>query len=163
MNSTQRKLVAATVLTVTAVWVGLPFAQAVVNRTTRFLSGEHLIGGALPGRSHENLPSVAVESGGRLCCRMLYRDFRFPLPPSSGVVGIEPVTGGSDTIRGAIYVTNSYGGSVDVRAYARAMRRDGFRVDGDGSGFTASSPDGGFVAAQGSDRCKIAFSFFGDY
>ena len=163
MNTTQRKLVIAAVLTVLAVWVGLPFIQSLANRTIRFVRGQHLLGGPLPGRAQENLPSVAVEAGSTLCCRMLYCDFRFPLPPDTRVASIEPVTGGFDTIKGVIYVTNSHGGTVDLRGYASAMRRDGFRVDGDGFGFTASSPDGGYVGAQGSDRCEIVFSFFGDY
>jgi hypothetical protein len=86
-----------------------------------------------------------------------------PLPPRTRVASIEPVTGGFDRVKSAIYVTNNDGGTVDLRAYARAMRRDGFNIDGDNSGLSASSPDGGFVAAEISDRCKITFSFFGDY
>ena len=163
MNVMHRKVVITGFVTITAVLVGLSFFESWANRTIRFVSGQHLIGGPLPGRSRENLPSVAVESGGRLCCRMLYCDFRFPLPPNTGLVSIEPVTGGFDTIKGAIYVTNRNRGAVDLRAYARAMRRDGFRVTDDGYGFAASSPDGGFVSAEGLDRCRIGFSFFGDY
>jgi hypothetical protein len=85
------------------------------------------------------------------------------LPARTHIASIEPVTGGFDTIKGVICVTNAGGGSVDLQAYARAMRRDGFGVDYYGFGLTASSPDGGFVGAQGSDPCRITFSFFGDY
>jgi hypothetical protein len=94
---------------------------------------------------------------------MLYCDFRFPLPAGTRVASIEPVTGGFDTIKGTIYVTNIDGGTVDLRAYARAMHRDGFKVDGDSSALSARSPDGGWVGAEGSGRCSITFSFFGDY
>lgn len=163
MTAIQRKVIAATTVTVAAVVIALPWTQGLGNRLIRFVSGQHLVGGALPGRSRENLPSVAVESGNKLCCRMLYCDFRFPLPAGTRVASIEPVTGGFDTIKGTIYVTNLDGGAVDLRAYARAMRKDGFKVDGDSSTLSASSPDGGWVGAEGSGRCSIGFSFFGDY
>ena len=163
MRISRRKLVAASALAVAAVCVAVPFIQAMCHRAIRFASGQHIIGGPLPGRSKENLPSVAVEAGSKLCCRMLYCDFRFPLPPGTRVASIEPVTGSFDTIRGTIYVTNVDGGAVDLRAYARAMRRDGFKVDGDSPSLSASSPDGGWVGAEGLDRCTITFSFFGDY
>jgi len=164
MSITRRKVIAATGLMVGAVWIALLFIQALGNRTIRFVSGQHIVGGPLPGRSHENLPAVAVESGKRLCCRMLYCDFRFPLPPGARVVSIDPVTGGFDTIKGSILVTNTGGGAFDLRAYARMMRRDGFNEDGGGFGFSASSPDGGYVAVQNSGlTCTIGFSFLGDY
>jgi hypothetical protein len=162
VSATQRKVAAAS-LVVVAVCIALLWGQGLGKRAIRFVSGQHLIGGPLPVRSHENLPSVAVESGNRLCCRMMYCDFSFPLPAKSKLASIEPVTGGFDTVKGAICVTNTDGGTVDLRAYARAMRRDGFKVGDDSSGFSASSPDGGFVAAEGSERCRISFSFFGDY
>jgi hypothetical protein len=163
MSTTKRKLVAAAALAVAAIWVAMPFIQAMCNRAIRFASGQHIMGGPLPGRSKENLPSVAVEAGNKLCCRMLYCDYRFPLPPGTRLASTEPVTGGFDTIKGALYVTNTDGGEVDLRAYARSMRRDGFKVEGDTSAFRASSPDGGFVTVEGSGSCRIAFSFFGDY
>ena len=166
MSSVRRKFVFATGLTATVLLLRLPVMQALGNRAIRFVSGQHFLGGApLPGSSRESLPSVAVEPGSRLCCRMLYCDFRFPLPPGTRVASIDPVTGGSDTIKGVIYLTNADGGTVDLRAYARAMRRDGFSVGSDADvGLTASSPDGGFVAAQNSGRsCTLTFSFFGDY
>ena len=163
MSTTRRKVILAAGLSVVAFWIALPLIQGFANRTVRFFSGQHLIGGPLPGRARENLPSISVESGNRLCCRMLYCDFRFPLPEGTSVSSIEPVTGGFDTIKGAIDVTNIHAGAVNLRAYARALRRDGFRVDGDSFGFSASSPDGGFVAPEGLDRCRITFSFFGDY
>jgi hypothetical protein len=94
---------------------------------------------------------------------MLYCDFRFPLPAGTSVASVEPVTGGFDTARGAICVTNTDGGTVDLEAYTRALRRDGFKVADGTFGVSASSPDGGWVAAEGLDRCRITFSFFGDY
>ncbi len=162
MSAPDRKVAAAS-LTAVAICIALLWGQGLGKRTVRFVSGQHLVGGPLPGRSHENLPTVSVESGNRLCCRMLYCDFRFPLPTKTKLARIESVTGGFDTIRGVICVTNTDGGIVDLRAYARAMRSDGFKIGGDSSGFSASSPDGGFVAAEGLDRCRITFSFFGDY
>ena len=164
MTAKRRKLVIATVLTGIAVCLGLPLIQPLANRTIRWLSGFHIIGGPLPGRSREQLPAVVVESGRGLCCRMLCCDFRFPLPSNTRVANIEPVTGGFDTAKGTIYVTNSHGGMVDLADYARAIRRDGFSLDSiDGDSFAASSPDGGFVAAEGSAPCRITFSFFGDF
>lgn len=163
MSIARRKLVAVAVLTAAAICVAQPSVQALWNRAIRFASGQHLIGGPLPGRSQENLPSFVVESGNKLCCRMLYCDFRFPLAPGTRLATIEPVAGGFDSIKGAVCVTNTEGGEVDLRAYAGAMRREGFRVDDETAGFTASSPDGGFVSVQGSGSCRISFSFFGDY
>jgi hypothetical protein len=165
MNTTKRKVAFAVGLAVLGFCLAWPLIQGLANRTVRFVAGQHILGGPLPGRPHENLPAVVVESGRTLCCRMSYCDFRFPLPPGTRVASIDPVTGGSDTIKGVIYLTNADGRTVDLRAYTRAMRRDGFSVGGDADvGLTASSPDGGFVAAQNSGRsCTLTFSFFGDY
>ena len=101
MTAIKRKAIATAAVTVAAVVIALPWIQGIGNRLIRFVSGQHLVGAPLPGRSRENLPSVAVESGNRLCCRMLYCDFRFPLPAGTRVASIEPVTRGFDTIKGS--------------------------------------------------------------
>jgi hypothetical protein len=166
MSAAKRIVAFAAGLIVVALFLGWPLIEGVANRAIRFVDGQHFLGGGpIQARSKETLPSVSVESGRTLCCRMSYCDFRFPLPPGTRVASIDPVTGGFDTIKGVIYLTNANGGTVDLRAYARAMRRDGFSVGGDAYlGLTASSPDGGFVAAENSGRtCMLSFSFFGDY
>ena len=143
-----------------------PFLQSLGNRTARFAAGQHLLGSApIHGRnSLMNLPSAEVESGGTLCCRMVYCDFRFPLPAGTRVARIAPITGGRDTIQGAICVTNADGGNVDMSAYGRRLRRAGFSVHSRGDSLTASSPDGGYVVAGIQDHAaRISFSFFGDY
>jgi hypothetical protein len=166
MSTVSRKLVAAGGLAFMVLLVGLASIPTLRNRAIRFVRGQHFLGGAaLPGRSRESLPCVVVEPGGSLWCKMLYCDFRFPLPPGTRIASLDPVTGGFDTIRGVIHLTNAEGGTVDLQTYARVMRRDGFRVGGNADvGLTASSPDGGFVGAQNSGRsCTLSFSFFGDY
>jgi len=95
---------------------------------------------------------------------MLVCDFRFPLPKGAGVMTIDPVTGGGDTIKGTIYVTNASGGTVDLENYAKRVHEYGFGVSRNPFGFSASSPDGGALTVdEGLNATKIAFSFFGDY
>jgi len=78
---------------------------------------------------------------------------------------IDPVSGGADTINGAIYVTNAVGTTIDLKAYARLIHEAGFQVSVSDYGydFTASSPDGGGLGVDGGQVTKISFSFFGDY
>jgi len=137
-------------------------------------------------RSHESLPSVSVESGRLVYCRMQYCDFRFPLPDGAQVVQTDSVSGGFDTIKGAIFVTARNGGPVDLQAYAGLLRKHHFNVqpgftseadppwvgapakrnhpEGYTIPFAASTKDGGWVAVDVIDRTtKIAFSYFGDY
>ncbi len=138
--------------------------QHLGNGFIRFLAGQHFLVGPGPAHTNESLPAVTVESDTTLCSRMSHCDFRFPLPRGARVAGTDPVTGGFDTIKGKAYVTNIAGGMVDLHAYAGQMWRDGFSVNEDEIGFTASSPDGGFVEAYyDGDACAISFSFFGDY
>ena len=75
------------------------------------------------------------------------------------------VGGGFDTIKGAIYVTNADGSTVNMQSYRKQIWMDGFCVyAGPNFMFTASSPDGGTLEVDTSGRTtKIAFSFFGDY
>jgi hypothetical protein len=137
-------------------------------------------------RSREALPSVSIESARTVYCRMEDCDFRFPLPDDASVARIEPVSGGFDTIKGALYVTNADGGSVDLQAYAVLLRKHHFNVQPGFSSeadppwvgapakrnhpkdyripFAASTKDGGWVAVDVIDHTtKIAFSYFGDY
>ena len=164
MRKRTRILVAGLISIVVLFCLASPFLHFPINWTKRFVSGQHPFGGSpIHTASHENLPSVVVESGRTICCRMELCDFRFPLPHGVHVAQTDSVSGGADTIKGAIYVTNADGGTVDLRAYARLIHRDGFRVSDYGSGFTASSPDGGYLAVDAGQSTKIAFSFFGDY
>jgi hypothetical protein len=143
-----------------------PFLHFPINWTKRFVSGQHPFGGSpIHATSHENLPSVAVESGRTICCRMELCDFRFPLPHGVRVAQTDSVSGGADTIKGAIYVTNADGGAVDLQAYARLVHKAGFHVSNTSEQgfFTASSPDGGALQVDGGQPTKIVFSFFGDY
>src|SRR5579863_8589162 len=108
MSTAKRKLAFAAGLIVVALFLGWPLIEGVANRTIRFVDGGHFLGGRpIQGRSKETLPSVSVESGRTLCCRMSYCDFRFPLPPGTRIASIEPVSGGFDTIKGVIYLTNA--------------------------------------------------------
>jgi hypothetical protein len=143
-------------------------------------------------RAHENLPSVTVVSGRTVYCRMQYCDFRFPLPEGARVVRADPVTGGPDTIDGAIYVVGPDGGPVKMRAYAEFLEKNHFDAtptDGTGCesctnvpdvpfisggkvihypifnefGAGSSSQDGGGIQVEAQDRVtKIRFSYFGD-
>lgn len=114
-------------------------------------------------KESENLPDVVVESGRTLCCRMKLCDFRFPFPHGARIAQIDPVSGGGDTIKGAIYVTNADGGMVDLEAYAKLIYRNGFNSSADDSRISATSADGGYIVAEVTgSTTKIAFSFFGD-
>ena len=48
-----------------------------------------------------NLPSIRVESGGIIYCRMKADDFSFPLPPASHATNLT-VTGSFDTVDGTV-------------------------------------------------------------
>ena len=137
-------------------------------------------------RAHESLPTVSVESDRTVYCRMQYCDFRFPLPDGARVARTGPVSGGFDTIKGAIYVTNADGGPVDLQAYAALLRQHHFVVqpgftseadppwvgppaernhpEGYTIPFAAGGGDGGWVAVDIINHStKIGFSYFGDY
>jgi hypothetical protein len=135
---------------------------------------------------HEKLPTVSIETGGIVYCRMQFCDFRFPLPDGARVVRTDPVSGGDDTIKGAFYVTTTNGSPVDLQVYAALLRKEHFNVQ---PGFTseadppwvgeparrnhpsdytipfaASGGDVGWVAVDViSNTTKIGFSYFGDY
>ncbi len=163
------RLVGVFVVLVVLCCLASPVAQFAVNYGVRYVSGTipHPFGGSpIHDATHMSLPSVAVESGQVLCCRMLVCDFRFPLPKRAGILTIDSVTGGGDTIKGAISVTNADGSTVDLLAYSRLVHRAGFRVSfvpAYGDYFSASSPDGGLLQVSGGQPTKIAFSFFGDF
>jgi hypothetical protein len=144
-----------------------PTIQYLTHYAIRFVDGQHPFGGApIHDATHIPLPSVVVEPGSALCCRMELCDFRFPLPKRAGVATIDSVSGGGDTIKGAVYVTNADGSMIDLLAYSSLVHRAGFRVTfvpAYGDYFSASSPDGGLLQVSGGQTTKIAFSFFGDF
>ncbi len=102
-------------------------------------------------RVDEKLPTITVENGDTIYCRMRYCDFRFPLPDAAKIVRTGPVTGGADTIDGAIYLVGSNGGPVKMRAYAELLQKKHFdAAPADGSGcpdVTRNMPDVPFVCA----------------
>lgn len=86
-------------------------------------------------RMHEKLPSVSVEPGNIFYCRMLYCDFRFPLPRAGRIIRVDPVIGGADGIDGEVYLVGPKGGPVDMRAYAELLQTKQFdATPADGSG-----------------------------
>jgi hypothetical protein len=160
------RIVGVLVVLVMLCYLASPFICFLANYTIRFVDGQHLVGGSpIHDASRMPLPSLAVEPGPTLCCRMELCDFRFPLPKRSGVMTIDSVSGGGDTIKGTVYVTNANGGTVDLHAYASLMRSAGFRVSElyDHDSFSACSPDGGCLQVDGGQPTKIAISFFGDF
>ena len=114
-------------------------------------------------RAGEKLPSISVENGDTLYCRMRYCDFRFPLPDKTHIVRTNPITGGADTINGDIYVIDPDGGPVDMRAYAELLQRKGFDVapcDGSGcSEVTNNRVDVPFVSGTN----VIHYPLFNDF
>jgi hypothetical protein len=114
-------------------------------------------------RMHEKLPSVSIENGDTVYCRMRYCDFRFPLPDKAHIVNIDPVTGGADTINGAIYLIGPDGGPVKMRAYAELLQKKHFdAAPCDGSGcpdVTNHMADVPFV----SDGKVIHYPLFDDF
>lgn len=156
------------VVVVVFCYLAFPFVQFAVNYGVRYVRGSipHPFGGSpIHDAAHTPLPSVVVEPGPMLCCRMLVCDFRFPLPKRADIATIDSVSGGGDRIKGAIYVTNISGGQIDLRGYGRLLHQAGFRVSdtADKGEIFASSPDGGALEIDGRQPTKIAFSFFGDY
>ncbi|HXI84662.1 MAG TPA: hypothetical protein VNL17_11310 [Verrucomicrobiae bacterium] len=139
-------------------------------------------------RMHEKLPSVSIESGKTVYCRMQYCDFRFPLPDKARVMRTGHVTGGFDTIEGTIYVVDSDGTPVSLRGYAELLQKNHFHAVPQDKrnyfffGVSKSSSDGGSIDAtitnlvtesSGDDGSinatvtnlvtEIHFSYFGDY
>ena len=133
----------------------------------------------------KNLPKIQVEKGCTIYCRMSACDFRFPLPKGARIARADSVSGGFDTIKGAVYVTNEDGTAVDLQAYAGLLRKQNFKVqpgfsseadppwvgipakrnhpEGYTIPFAASTADGGWVAVDVIDHTtKVAFSYFGD-
>jgi len=165
MSKRKYKFVAGSIASVVLCFLVSPFFQFSINWTKRFVAGQHYLGGySIHSASHEILPSIVVESRRTVCCRMEFCDFRFPLPKGAGVMSVDPVTGGFDTIKGTIYVTNANGGPVDLDAYARRIWEAGFHVSRGDFMFGAGAPDGGTIGVANSKHwTKIDFSFFGDY
>jgi hypothetical protein len=133
----------------------------------------------------KNLPKIQLEKGCTIYCRMSACDFRFPLPKGARIARADTVSGGFDTIKGAVYVTNEDGTAVDLQAYSGLLRKQNFKVqpgfsseadppwagtpakrnhpEGYTIPFAASTADGGWVAVDVIDHTiKVAFSYFGD-
>lgn len=114
-------------------------------------------------RMHEKLPAVSIENGDTVYCRMRYCDFRFPLPDKAHIVRIGSVTGGADTINGAIYLVGPDGGPIKMRAYAELLQRKHFDAapcDGSGcSDVTNNMADVPFV----SNGKVIHYPLFDDF
>lgn len=104
-------------------------------------------------RMHENLPTVSVEAGDTVYCRMRYCDFRFPLPSDVHILRTNLDGGGFDTINGAIYVVGPDGGPVNMRSYAEFLQKKHWNVTvGSGAGcedVTNNIPDVPFVSSSG--------------
>ncbi len=149
--------------------LAFPSVQFLTNQAIRFVDGQHPFGGgSIHDPSHMSLPSIIVEFGQTVCCRMEFCDFRFPLPHGARLAQMESVVGSSDQIQGVIYVTNTDGAPVDLNAYARLIHRAGFRVSHVSNllgydSFGANSPDGGSLIVDAGQSTKITISFFGDY
>lgn len=79
-------------------------------------------------RTNEKLPTVFVENGSTVYCRMRYCDFRFPLPDKAHVVRTNIDAGGFDTIHGSIYIINSDGSPINLRHYAEFLQNKNWNV-----------------------------------
>jgi hypothetical protein len=118
-------------------------------------------------RVNEKLPTMSVEEGSMVYCRMRYCDFRFPIPSGTHVVRTNIASGGFDTIDGTIDVMSTNGEPIDMHAYAELLRKKHFNLSPDYTGgISASSkePRGGWIGAEALDRAvRIRFTYFGDY
>lgn len=145
MSKRKNRLIAGVGVFALLCYLAWPFLQFSLGWTQRFAGGQHpFSGGPIHPASQAILPTVSVESGHTVCCQMEFCDFRFPLPKGAGLSAVDPVSGGFDTIKGAIYVTNANGSQVDLEAYAKRIWESGFRVHGSSARmFNADAPDGG--------------------
>src|SRR5436309_6496179 len=100
-------------------------------------------------RIHEkNLPTIRIEKGGTVYCRMRADDFRFPLPPGSRAVN-PVVTGGFDTVDGSVearFESMNHVTATDYRSWLSGKIQVGGQV-------TAHTVPGGLL---------IKFHYFGD-
>ena len=100
-------------------------------------------------RIHErNLPTIRIEKGGTVYCRMRADDFRFPLPPGSRAVN-PVVTGGFDTVDGSVEARFESTNRVTATEY-KSWLSGKVQVGGQ---VTAHTVPGGFL---------IKFHYFGD-
>jgi hypothetical protein len=111
---------AASVAIVVIVWIAVwPTVQPFVDL------GRSLI--YRRTRMNEKLPTITIQKGSAVYCRMQLCDFRFPLPQDSQVVSSQLLRGGDDAVTGVICVTNSEGRPVDLNAYHALLNRHGFQ------------------------------------
>jgi hypothetical protein len=95
-----------------------------------------------------NLPTIVVERGGVVYCRMKADDFRFPLPLRSRATNLV-VAGGFDTVDGSVE--------------ARFEGTRGMTVDEYQDSLTGKVSAGGWVTAQSiAGGLLIKFHYFGD-
>jgi hypothetical protein len=114
-------------------------------------------------RTNEKLPTVNIQNGDTVYCRMRMCDFSFPLPDGARVVRTNIDDGGGDTINGEVYVAGPMGGPVNMRAYAEQLEKKDFvAAPCDGTGcpeVTNHMADVPFV----SGRDVIHYPLFNDF
>jgi hypothetical protein len=98
--------------------------------------------------AEKNLPSIVIEIGRTVYCRMKADDFRFPLPPRAHALN-PVVTGGFDTVHGSVEVRFDRLEEISASQYEVWLE--------------GKVPVGGEVKArQLSGGLLIEFSYFGD-
>jgi len=101
-------------------------------------------------RLHETgLPKALVEKGGIIYCRMKADDFRFPLPPGSHAVIPIRITGGFDTVDGAVEARFEGSNGITAGEYRSWLAN---RLQAGGSVVVKPVPGG----------LAIKFHYFGD-
>jgi hypothetical protein len=103
-------------------------------------------------RRNEKLPTVSIENGNTVYCRMAACDFRFPLPNGSHVTMIDLSEGGFDTVNGTVNVVATNGASINLDSYTKQI--DNYHLE-----------EGGNVQFSEitNHTIEIRFSYFGDY
>ena len=98
----------------------------------------------------DDLPSVTIENGTDVYCRMQADDFRFSLPVGGVASKPEIISSGFDSIEG--YVLVSFPDAVvSATTYQKSIQ--------------GSLQNGGVVTVKeepGSSQLKVSFSYFGD-
>ena len=95
-----------------------------------------------------NLPSIRVERGSTIYCRMKADDFSFPLPPASRATNLT-VTGGFDTVDGSVEARFDGPNPLSADEYQASL-------------IGRLSPGGYITAAPVPGGLLIKFHYFGD-
>jgi len=119
-----------------AVWIVVEFSPLLLNSKIE--------------RVHEkNLPSIMIEKGGIVYCRMKADDFRFPLPLGARPVNPMLASGGFDTVDGSVEARFDATNQATAGEYERWL--------------SGKVPVGGYVTAQQiPGGLLIKFHYFGD-